>query len=185
MRCVEFLWVGNHPGVDLCNTVPNIGGETVELLAEPDDLRRWLAAVHPAPCLGEQRPNLATLTWVRRLRQVLRAVLTAGADRDDELAALNLVLGELSGVPFIDGLGKLELRSTNPQEQIRLWVASLAVDACQLPQDRVRCCANPRCVLVFHDVSKSGSRRWHDMATCGNQAKAAAHHARTKVERMM
>jgi predicted RNA-binding Zn ribbon-like protein len=33
---------------------------------------------------------------------------------------------------------------------------------------------------MFLDVSKSGRRRWCDMATCGNRAKASAHHARVK-----
>jgi predicted RNA-binding Zn ribbon-like protein len=177
---MEFLWVGNHPGVDLCNTVPVVGGEAVELLAEPGDLRRWLASVHPSPCSGDEQPSWSTLAWVHRLRQALRAVLAAGADRHDELGGLNAILGELAAAPFVEGLGKLELHSADPQEQIRLCVASLAIDACALSPDRVRQCANRRCVLLFHDVSKNGGRRWHDMATCGNQAKATAHHARIK-----
>jgi predicted RNA-binding Zn ribbon-like protein len=163
----------------LCNTVPVVDGVAVELLAEPGDLEAWLAVAQPFPRTGH-RPDRSTLDWVRRLREGLRAVLTARPDRHRELGALNSVLGDLAGVPFVDASGKLELRSASAQEQIRLDLASMAIDACGLPPDRVRCCANPRCVLLFHDVSKSGSRRWHDMATCGNQAKAAAHHARVK-----
>ena len=174
------MWVGNHPGIDLCNTVPVVEGVAVELLAEPGDLGAWLAAAQPAPRAAGHRPDRSTLDWVHRLREALRSVLTAGTDRHRELGALNSVLGELSGIPFVSEPGRLEFRSPNAQEQIRLDLASMAIDACGLPPDRVRCCANPRCVLLFHDVSKSGSRRWHDMATCGNQAKAAAHHARVK-----
>ena len=180
---MDFLWVGNHPGIDLCNTVPVVEGVAGELLAEPGDLAAWLDAVRPVPRPAGHRPDRSTLAWVRRLREALRSVLTAGTDRQRELDALNSILGELSGVPFVDASGKLELRSANAQEQIRLELASMAIDACGLPSDRVRCCANPRCVLLFHDVSKSGSRRWHDMAICGNQAKAAAHHARVKGHR--
>jgi predicted RNA-binding Zn ribbon-like protein len=33
---------------------------------------------------------------------------------------------------------------------------------------------------VFFDESRGGQRRWCDMATCGNQAKAARHRARAK-----
>jgi predicted RNA-binding Zn ribbon-like protein len=38
---------------------------------------------------------------------------------------------------------------------------------------RVRRCSDPRCPRVFLDVTKNGCRRWCDMATCGNRAKAA------------
>ena len=40
---------------------------------------------------------------------------------------------------------------------------------------RVRRCADPRCGRVFQDETKNGRRRWCDMATCGNRAKAARH----------
>jgi predicted RNA-binding Zn ribbon-like protein len=176
---MDFLWVGNHPGVDLCNTVPVVGGDAVELLARPGDLQSWLTAAGVGAA-GGRRPSGPTLAWVRRLRDALRGVLTAGPDRRRPLAALNSVLAELPAVPAVDGAGCLVLRAAGPQAQVCLDVAAVAIDACGLPPERVRECANPRCVLLFYDVSKSASRRWHDMATCGNRAKAAAHHARSK-----
>jgi len=33
---------------------------------------------------------------------------------------------------------------------------------------------------VFYDISRTGRRRWCDMATCGNRAKAARHRARAR-----
>jgi len=42
----------------------------------------------------------------------------------------------------------------------------------------VRRCADPRCTRVFLDTSRNGTRRWCDMGTCGNRAKAARHRAR-------
>jgi len=44
---------------------------------------------------------------------------------------------------------------------------------------RVRRCADPRCHRVFLDATKNGLRRWCEMGTCGNRAKAARHRART------
>jgi predicted RNA-binding Zn ribbon-like protein len=41
--------------------------------------------------------------------------------------------------------------------------------------ERVRRCADPRCSRVFFDGSRNGKRRWCEMATCGNRAKAARH----------
>jgi predicted RNA-binding Zn ribbon-like protein len=54
------------------------------------------------------------------------------------------------------------------------------VPALALDPARVRRCASPACVLLYHDVSKAGRRRWCDMAVCGNRAKAAAHLARSR-----
>ena len=44
---------------------------------------------------------------------------------------------------------------------------------------RNRRCADPRCHRVFFDGTKNGQRRWCDMGTCGNRAKAARHRARS------
>ena len=43
---------------------------------------------------------------------------------------------------------------------------------------RIRQCANDKCLWLFVDESKSGTRRWCDMASCGNRAKASRHYLR-------
>ena len=48
--------------------------------------------------------------------------------------------------------------------------------------ERFRVCANDRCRWAFFDSSPTGRRRWCDMRSCGNQAKAARHRARLKEE---
>jgi hypothetical protein len=45
---------------------------------------------------------------------------------------------------------------------------------------RIRRCADSRCPRVFYDSTKNGRRRWCDMATCGNRAKAARHRTRMR-----
>jgi predicted RNA-binding Zn ribbon-like protein len=45
---------------------------------------------------------------------------------------------------------------------------------------RVHRCANPRCSRVFFDASRNGKRRWCEMATCGNRAKAARHRQKVR-----
>jgi predicted RNA-binding Zn ribbon-like protein len=47
-------------------------------------------------------------------------------------------------------------------------------------RQRIRRCANDDCLWLFLDESKSGTRRWCDMATCGNRAKARRHYERSK-----
>jgi len=45
---------------------------------------------------------------------------------------------------------------------------------------RVRECGSDTCSWLFLDRSKNGTRRWCDMAVCGNRAKARRHYAREK-----
>ncbi|MCV3239323.1 CGNR zinc finger domain-containing protein [Mesorhizobium sp. ZC-5] len=40
---------------------------------------------------------------------------------------------------------------------------------------RIRQCANEKCRFLFIDESKNGTRRWCDMSSCGNRAKARRH----------
>jgi predicted RNA-binding Zn ribbon-like protein len=42
----------------------------------------------------------------------------------------------------------------------------------------VRLCANEKCRWLFLDDSKSGTRRWCSMSSCGNRAKAHRHYLR-------
>jgi predicted RNA-binding Zn ribbon-like protein len=59
-----------------------------------------------------------------------------------------------------------------------LWTAG---DMLAEPRrDRVRLCANDKCVWLFLDDSKSGTRRWCDMKACGNRAKAHRHYEKKK-----
>jgi hypothetical protein len=59
-----------------------------------------------------------------------------------------------------------------------LWsAADLLARADRLP---VRRCANDACLWLFVDRSKGGTRRWCDMAACGNRAKAQRHYRRSK-----
>lgn len=45
---------------------------------------------------------------------------------------------------------------------------------------RIRRCANSKCLWLFIDRSKAGTRRWCDMAACGNRAKAQRHYLRAR-----
>ena len=51
--------------------------------------------------------------------------------------------------------------------------------------DRLKQCPGPGCGWLFLDTSKSGARRWCDMSSCGNRAKAARHRARKKAAEAM
>jgi len=46
--------------------------------------------------------------------------------------------------------------------------------------ERVRECSGDRCDWLFLDASKNRSRRWCDMANCGNRAKARRNYERRR-----
>ena len=46
--------------------------------------------------------------------------------------------------------------------------------------ERIKVCASDTCDWIFYDASRTSRRRWCDMATCGNRAKAARHRARER-----
>jgi predicted RNA-binding Zn ribbon-like protein len=46
--------------------------------------------------------------------------------------------------------------------------------------EAVRECGSPTCSWLFVDRSRTGRRRWCDMKTCGNRAKARRHYHRAK-----
>jgi predicted RNA-binding Zn ribbon-like protein len=97
------------------------------------------------------------------------------------LIEINRVLGRSAGTR------RVELRSDGSFARafvpvgdafagLLIPVVESAADALILDQlGRVRRCADPRCGRVFQDETKNGRRRWCDMATCGNRAKAARH----------
>jgi predicted RNA-binding Zn ribbon-like protein len=191
-NATEFFWVGNHPGIDLVNTeAVDADGVRLELVPDWTALIDWAQAADlidadlAGQCRvsGEMRQR-SLLAWFRRLRSSLRNVLETG---DDETAAGALdgavaaVSVRLSYRPTRDQLG-LPLDAPGPLEQLRLALASTALDATSLERSRVRFCGDPRCVLLYYDTTKNRSRRWCDMAVCGNRAKVSAHYERAKRE---
>jgi predicted RNA-binding Zn ribbon-like protein len=181
----DFLWIGNHPATDLCNTRPVIDGDEVELLTDLEALAAWTrrAGIASDVSLDEIADGeaAATVRFVHRLRDALREVLEGGGRDADAVEALDAVVGEEGGRLRVT-IGASEpvgLAAPTPAAQLRLDVALAALDILHHDLRLVRRCANPVCVLLFLDLSKSGRRRWCSMSVCGNRAKVAAHYART------
>jgi predicted RNA-binding Zn ribbon-like protein len=182
-----FLWTGNHPATDLCNTEPVIDGERVELLPDYDSVVSWAGAAGvsiPADWVdATAREAARTLRFVHRLRAGLRAALDPATGGRAAIQDLDAVLRDAPGVLHAEpssGRVVVSLAASTPAAQLRLDIAAATMDIFRHDPGRVRRCAGPTCVLLFLDVSKSGRRRWCDMAACGNRAKVAAHHARAR-----
>lgn len=144
---------------------------------------------------AQQQPTAATaaLHEARRLRNVLRALAESGTATDQraEVAALseiNRILGRSAGSrrvePRSDG-GFVRSFVTVGDVFAGLLVPVIESAADALVHDelkRVHRCAAPRCGRVFYDASRNGKRRWCEMATCGNRAKAARHRKKVRLD---
>ena len=156
---------------------------------------RWLEGAHLLDLeraasmrrRAQQQPAgaLAVLGDARRVRSVLRALAERGVAshevRAEALAEINRVLGRSAGTRRLEITADgTFMRAFVPVGDafagLLIPIVESAADALILSELlRVRRCADPRCGRVFQDETKNGRRRWCDMATCGNRAKAARH----------
>lgn len=192
------------PRRDLCldfvNTVPRPGGEVAESLHGIADLLRWSkehglldgaasahvdhwAASYPAQsgAMFEEAVGLR-----ESLYRVLFALTLNDVPETRDLAALNSALG-LAPVRHTVALADhgfgwrldADRRSAASLLAPVLWSAG---DLLVSPEvARLRHCTNAKCLWLFLDDSKNGSRRWCSMQLCGNRAKAHRHYLRQKV----
>jgi predicted RNA-binding Zn ribbon-like protein len=186
-----FDRTAGHLALDFANTVSNRRTPpAIERLASYGDLAEFarqtgLVSAAEAKRLarvGEQRPEAAAgvLAEAVALREALyrifESVATDATPRAGDVAVLNAHHArfrlderfhwEWSARP--DGLDAF----LGP-------VVRAAIDLLTSERrDRVRRCADDTCLWIFFDTSKNRSRRWCDMAQCGNRAKARRFHER-------
>lgn len=191
-----FTFVGDRLWLDFVNTeADSESAPAGDVLRSFDALVGWLQA---ADVLDLERAEgmrrrareqpagaAAALADARRVRTALRALAEWGASaervRSEALAEINRVLGRSAG------MRRLERRSDGAFARsfvavgdafagLMIPIVDSAADALiRAELARVRRCADPRCDRVFYDRTRNGARRWCDMATCGNRAKAARH----------
>ena len=81
-----FRWLGEPLAIDLANTVMVVReGEAVDLIATPEELRRWLDAERGR--LGDYAFEPSHLDEIRTLRDAIRELLGAAAARSELPAA--------------------------------------------------------------------------------------------------
>jgi predicted RNA-binding Zn ribbon-like protein len=173
---------GDHPALDILNTVSRVDGELVDSLQSDGDVSRWLAR---AGWPIEQKPanvrSSSLLHATRILRETIRSLVERRkAGKRAEVGGLNAFLAEaqshLEVVPNRDG--SLQLKRQWKRHTPEQMLAPLAECAAELlvtgDFNLVRRCEDAECVLWFYDRTKSHHRRWCSMATCGNRHKVAA-----------
>jgi predicted RNA-binding Zn ribbon-like protein len=127
---------------------------------------------------------------IRRTRAALRELLDATIEHrpptNRALREINRALRfqyvyEL--VPAADGVSLDHRHEGDPiNGALARLSEAVARELTQGDPSRLRICANDECRWVFRDYSPAGRRKWCDMSSCGNRAKAARHRARVKGE---
>ena len=199
---------GHAHGVDLeatfdfLNTVDTDNGFPVEKLPSLDVALAWFvdrgvihregadrarARVASEPVAGDK-----DLDRVHAVRSALREVAESIADkRAPRAAALQTVNRALHArqvielVPALDGVNVDHRHIGDPIDDALARLAEpLVTELTAGHPDRIRVCASDTCEWLFYDASRTSRRRWCDMATCGNRAKAARHRARARSENL-
>lgn len=150
---------------EFCNSATRLHG--TDALATVPGGHEWLVR-HG----WDGEPTDEHLTTLRDAREVIRTFLI---DRTDPAAraAINRLAQEHWAGPEIDDDGRLGLA---PEAGRAISPAGAAVGALILhglagSGQRLRTCASEACRWVFYDSSRSRTRTWCDMNTCGARSK--------------
>jgi predicted RNA-binding Zn ribbon-like protein len=182
---------------DFLNTDDTEDGFRRERLTTLGDALSWFVergVIHGegADRLGHQaekdvataQKDLARIHAVRgALREVADAIIEHRPPRAGALDTVNRALHArqvIELVPSSDGCVAVDHRHVGDpiDDALARLCDPLVSELTGGDPERIKLCDG--CSWVFFDTSRTGRRRWCDMATCGNRAKAARHRARTK-----
>jgi predicted RNA-binding Zn ribbon-like protein len=183
--------VGGDLAVDFVNTVTARDTTPSDWVDDYNALLRWAALtgaftkkdLGKLGALVEAEPGLAAaaLRRARALREALCSALYALIEERSPSSDALAVLDEarvlsVKAARLVHAGGRLTPQWSVERSGLDLVahvVTGRALDLLAAPElDRLRLCDGHDCGWVFIDTSKNGKRRWCDMATCGNTAKA-------------
>ena len=178
---------------DFLNTL-SIDDGSVEHLATVDDAVTFLAerGLGHEDSLRTQAGAAGERQWLERVRMT-RSALRELWDAEVEhrvpdraaIAAVNAVLREAPRIELVMGddccgIGHRHTPGDPTGEALARLVEPFVAAVGSGTTGRLRICANDDCRWAFEDTSRAGRRRWCDMTSCGNVAKARRYRARKK-----
>ena len=124
------------------------------------------------------------LESVRAVQRAVVAIVDALIDGSQPpLEALNALAAENPAIYGLerqpDGTLRPTLRPRRTSAAATLLVA-IVQELGELEPSRLRRCARPECTLVFHDVTRSATQRWHAERPCGLRERQRRHRARLR-----
>lgn len=166
--------------VSFANTIDIEAG--TDRLRTPEGLLGWLMAHGLAS--PDSRIGLEDLADLVGLRNAMRELISAQGGKTPSpttLEALRRASAEAAVTISTDRVGTVQL-SIRPSSDASVAKTHLLMAIMHAQESgawrRLSICQNPGCGWVFYDRSKNRSRRWCDMAVCGNRAKAARYRSR-------
>jgi predicted RNA-binding Zn ribbon-like protein len=193
-----FRCPGGALCLDFCNSGQGVRGNSQEeWIAGFSDLIDWLEAAGAVTraqaaklrAAGARSPQAARKLWARaiELREALARVLLARTEgrtaAGEDLTVIDAEYGRTA--PFA------RLSATDEGFAWTLDSSAAALDAALRPLvdsaialltsdrlARLRRCGNSTCYWLFLDETKNCSRRWCEMASCGNLMKVRRHRAK-------
>ena len=184
---------------DFLNTDDTENGFPLERLPTLDSALTWFVDRGVIHLEGADRLRVqaasdpvfaaADLARVHAVRTALREVADAIVEhRPPKPGALDTVNRALHArqvielVPSLDGCVAVDHRHVGDpiDDALARLTDPLVTELVAGHPERIKICDNDRCRWVFYDTSRTSRRRWCDMATCGNRAKAARHRARSR-----
>jgi predicted RNA-binding Zn ribbon-like protein len=180
---------------DFLNTLELEGDALVERLTSLEEAANWLARARviaeSSTVTGLARSaqaRQATLDRIVTTRTALRDIAHAVAHHEPPstraIEEVNRALAGHEHVQLVAAEDGVRLGHSHVGDAVDDVLARIAEPIVREigngHDDRIRICDNETCRWIFYDESRAGRRRWCDMATCGNQAKARRHRERQK-----
>jgi len=193
----RFLFVGNHPCLDLINTQLIAKGEPRDLLESVDDLSLWLrqaklltasqAKIAKVHLHNEEAASLLERAKTLRatFRIVAERVVAGKAVPDSAIDATNQLLAQRPGYTRLvrtkEGVKRqFHSLATHQVEFLASLLESASDLLCSGRLCLIKKCANAACILYFLDTTKNHTRNWCSMQMCGNRMKVAGHYRRSR-----
>ncbi|MFE3590078.1 CGNR zinc finger domain-containing protein [Streptomyces niveus] len=168
--------LGSVLATSFTGTLSERHGNAVERVPTPRRLADWLAVSG----LPVDSCTPAQLDLARELRESIHAAATAAAVQDALPAPAVRVIndrsaqGRAAAVLTPEGERLWRLGPASRVEDALGVIAADAIGVIAGERDgRLALCASPTCLAAFFDTSRSRTRRWCDMNTCGNREKKA------------
>jgi predicted RNA-binding Zn ribbon-like protein len=195
-----FRCPGGALCLDFCNSGQGAHNRSgIEWLADCGDLLVWLEAAGALGAAQAKRfdaaaraaPERAAALLARAiaLRETLRQVFEAGirGEAPPREALARLESEHARGAAFARlawrhgrGVWELDPSASDLDALLQPVVQSAFELLTSEALARVRRCGNPTCYWLFIDETRNRSRRWCEMASCGNVLKVRRHRARAR-----
>ena len=189
----SYPLVGGDPSLDFLNTIHDwTAAEGRDYLTDYAEALRFGEAsglLSPAEVRRLQGAAPAELRRLRdarsRLERIFRAVVESRSPTREDLGALAHDAATAAAMTTLsrtsDGYTRTIDAARAGQATLRLRIVNAAIALLTGPPDRLkRLKSCPACGWFFRDDTRSATRRWCSMATCGSAAKSRSYYWRAK-----